>query len=238
MNLNQNTIQESKKILQEMKETENLDISTRIAEVEGEILLTFEEFEKHRRLRHTREVNELFNRLEVLYLAQSEPRRTQIKRVEELKVQLRILHQPYVDRWVKNLFDDHTELFSKKTVVGNKNDKFFDKESGLPMLEVSHNLRDVATGSKKILEAIKNLRDNLDCLSISELEGIFQKGHEGVNMKLRTEKVITDVRGLEDLLSSIKEEKPRLDELTSPELVATASAEKMISVLESLKQNF
>ena len=86
MNLNQNTIQESKKIVQEMREVEICDITSQVKVVEEEILLTFDEFEKQRRLHHTQEAGELFNRLERLYLAQSEPRRTQIKRVEELKV--------------------------------------------------------------------------------------------------------------------------------------------------------
>ena len=67
----------------------------------------------------------------------------------------------------------------------------------------------------------------------SELEKIYLEGHK-VDLKLKTETVITDFRGHEDMLSSLKVETPRPDELWSHELSANVSAEKMIGVLENL----
>lgn len=229
---------ETTALVKALLEEKARNILQEVQPVEALILATCDELMRCQWLRHSGEAWALKNRLEALYIQQDLPRKNQMRREAELETSIKILNQPIVDKWIKILFDDNTDLLNKRSVVASKGNKYFDRITGAPMYEISNNLGDVAIGSRKILDAIKSLRENMNSMCTSDLEKIYEEAHKVVDAKLRLESLIADEKGHSDLLSTLKEEKPRFDELTGPEMVATASAEKMIGVLESLKSNF
>lgn len=229
---------ETMALVKALLEEKSRDISPEVQTVETLILATCDELMKSQRLRHSAEAWTLKNKLEALYIQQDLPRKNQMKREEQLRNNIKILNQPIVEKLISILFDDNTDLLARRSVVASKDNKYFDRITGAPMYEISHNLADIAVGSKKILDAIKSLRENMDSMCTNDLQKIYEEGHKVVDMKLKSESLIADEKGHGDLLATLKEEKPRSDELTGPEMVATASAEKMISTLESLKTHF
>ena len=237
MNIEKEIIEESKALIKKLKEEEGRDITLQVKEVESQILVEYEKYETHRRLRHTKELAECFNSLEKLYLFQNEPRKTQMQRIEELKTKLRLLHQPFVERWLKDLALDVQDLLAKRSVHG-KDDGTFDRETGEHLYLVDHNLKAVASVWKKIQSSIVQVREKGDSLSIDAIEKIFIAGHGSSGDQLKDEQMLKTRMEYEDLLAAAKQETPRFTEMTLAEMDTESQATRTISVLESLKSHF
>lgn len=239
MNIDEQTIQESKKLIKALKDEEGMDFTKPTEEVETEILKLWDLYEREKRLRHTGEAWKFYGQLENAYVKQASIRGDQMKREEKIRIQIRILHEPFTGRWLKDLQHDVLDLWVKRSVYGIPDpQRNLDRETGETLILVTHNLKSVSNTIKKIQTSIVKIREAVGKDSLDNLEKIYLVGHETANSKLKEENFLATKESFNDLLSDAKQEMPKFTEMTLPELAIEASVNKTVSALEKIKRVF
>ena len=237
MNIDEKTILESKNLVKALKEEEGRDFTSEVQEVEAEILRQWDGLLREQRLRHVKEASQFQVQLEQAYLRQDNIRGDQIKRMEAIRVKIRILHEPFTSRWIKDLTSDVHDLMTKRHVHGEEAGSF-DRESGEHQILVTHNLKSVNIVLKKIQSAITGVKESEGMGSLDAIEKIFLAGHESANSRLKDEQVLLSRTSYEDLFNIVKSETSKFTEMTLPEMLIESAVARTVSALESMKKEF
>jgi hypothetical protein len=219
-----------------LKEEEGKDFSAEVLEVEAEILKLWDSLQQEQRLRHVKEAGVLFNQLEQAYVKQASFRSDQMTRMESIRVKIRILHEPFTARWIKDLTGDVQDLMTKRHVHGEEAGSF-DRETGEHQILVTHNLKSVNIALKKILSAMTGVRESSEGLgSIDGIEKIYLTGHEAAGVRLKEEQILTSRTSYEELFGIVKTETPKFTEMTLVEAVIEGAVNRTVGALEYMKK--